>query len=155
MASGNLTVYLAGPISGNSYDDVSSYFTDTTSVLVDLGYAVLHPMLGKEVLRTEIKLKASGYGNPESTNHAILERDKWMVSQSDIVLCNLMMGKDMVSIGSVMELAWACMMNKLTIVVMQKDNIHQHAFVIEAADIIYEDINDAIRHLKKLLTKKD
>lgn len=155
MASGNLTVYLAGPISGNSYDDVSSYFTDMTSVLVDLGYAVLHPMLGKEVLRTEIKLKASGYGNPESTNHAILERDKWMVSQSDIVLCNLMMGKDMVSIGSVMELAWACMMNKLTIVVMQKDNIHQHAFVIEAADIIYEDINDAIRHLKKLLTKKD
>ncbi len=155
MASGDLTIYLAGPISGNSYDDVSGYFTDMTSILVDLGYAVLHPMLGKEVLRTEIKLKASGYGNPESTNHAILERDKWMVSQSDIVLCNLMMGKDMVSIGSVMELAWACMMNKLTIVVMQKDNIHQHAFVIEAADIIYEDIYDAIRHLKKLLTKKD
>lgn len=142
-------IYLAGPISGKSYDEVMRYFTGMSDYLQSIGFEVIHPMLGKDALRTEISLKAHGYGNPESTNHAIVERDRWMVSQSDIILCNLL-GAKIVSIGSVMELAWASSMGKHTIVMMESDNIHRHAFVLEAADIVYECQSEALKYLERI-----
>jgi nucleoside 2-deoxyribosyltransferase len=142
-------IYLAGPISGNAYENVMRYFTGMTDYLQELGFDVIHPMLGKDALRTEIKLKAHGYGNPESTNHAIVERDQWMVSQADIILCNLLEAT-IVSIGSVMELAWAHHLGKHTIVMMGKDNIHRHAFILEAADIVFENQSDALKYLERI-----
>jgi hypothetical protein len=60
------------------------------------------------------------------------------------------MDTDHVSIGCVMELAWASLLGKYTIVIMEKENIHNHAFILEAADIIFENYYDAIEYLKKL-----
>jgi nucleoside 2-deoxyribosyltransferase len=145
-----MNLYLAGPISGKSYDEVSKYFTGIASYLGELGFVVSHPMTAKDALRTEIKFKAEGYGNPESCNHAIFERDRWMVSQADIIFCNLK-GSKIVSIGSVMELAWASALGKHTIVVMEKENIHRHAFVLEAADIVFENEGEALQYLEKLV----
>lgn len=144
-----MKIYIAGSISGQSGEDVVSYFKNTKSRLIGMGFEVFSPMTGKGFFRNEIKFKASGYNNPVSTNHAIIERDHWMVSTVDIVYCNLTMAKN-VSIGSMMELAWAHHMGKHTVLAMQADNIHQHAFVIEAADIIFESHEDAIEYLSKL-----
>jgi len=143
-----LKIYLARPISGCNGEEVIGYYDKMNELLTSMGYFVFQPMTGKGFMRTEIEFKAKNYGNPESTNHAIIERDRWMVSQADIVFANLL-GTERVSIGTCMELAWAHDKGKHTIVAMEKDNIHQHGFVLEAADIIYDDVDAVINYLTK------
>ena len=150
-----LTVYMAHPITGLSYDEVMAYFDDLESWLRSYGYAVLNPMGGKTHLRTEKNLDAHGYQNPVSTNHAIIERDRWMVvQQADIVLIDLT-GASSVSIGCMMELAWAHDRGKHTLVVMETDNIHRHAFVLEAADVLFNTAQDARYYLAELALQAD
>ena len=146
-----MKIYLAGPISGKSYDEVIDTYKKRSSLLKTYGYEILCPMTGKSYLRNELEFRSSGYDEfPVSTNHAIFERDKWMVSSSDIILCDLSSSGDRVSIGSMMEIAWASMLGKHTLVVLPKENIHRHAFVLEAADIVFERIEDAYRYLVEL-----
>ena len=112
----------------------------------------LHPMAGKGSLRCELEFKAHGYDNdPLTSNHAILQRDTWMVQQADIVFLNLANAKERVSIGCCMELALAYYLRKYTVVVLPKDNIHNHAFVLEASDVIFEEENEAIAYINKLI----
>lgn len=144
-----MKIYLAGSITGLGYDEVVEKFENARDRLTHVGYEVIHPMLGKEALRNEVDLKPRDYNNPVSTNHAIVERDRWMVAQADIVFCNLL-GATRVSIGSCMELAWGELQHKHIVLVMEKDNIHRHAFILEAADIIYETEEDAFRYLAHL-----
>ena len=140
-------LYLAGSISGLSYDEVVNKINAKREALSM--FEILSPMTGKEELRTEIKFKADFNYNPISNNHAVFERDKWMVSQCDILFADLV-GAQHVSIGTMMELAWAALLGKHTIVAIDKDNIHRHAFVLEAADIVLETTEEAIEYLRKL-----
>ena len=143
------TIYLAGPISGKSYHEVVSRYAVKIQELRKMGYRTLSPMTAKGYLRNDVKLKAVGYDNPVSTNHAIVNRDKWMVEKSDIVLADLTNAVE-VSIGTVMELAWAFHFGKHVIVIMGESNIHQHAFVLEAAHIVFPKLEDAYNYLELL-----
>jgi len=143
-----MKIYTAGPISGLSYNQVLNRYQKQTSRLKEIGYDVLCPMTGKSYLRNEINLKAHGIKNqPLSTNHAIKERDRWMVGNSDIILVDFTECENIVSIGSCMELAWGDELKKHTIVVMDKNNIHQHAFILECADLVFETMTDAYNYL--------
>ena len=143
----SLTIYLAWPISGHSYDDVVNYYVTMRHTMEDIGFRVLHPMIGKEALRNEVKFKAEGYGNPESTNHAIKARDQWMVRQADIILADLSTAETP-SIGCICELAWADVLGKHKVVVMDKGNPNYHAFVLEMADIVYPELGMALDYLQ-------
>jgi len=142
-----MKIYIAGPISGLSFDAVQEFFTTKKAILEMAGHTVLSPMLGKDDLRNETVLRGYGYKGATTTNHAIVERDRWMVEQSDIVFADLSHAKS-VSIGTVFELAWASLLRKHTVVVV--DNFHFHAFVLEAADIVFETCDDALEYLAKL-----
>lgn len=145
-----MKIYLAGPISGRSYDIVMDYYTVTAGILKQAGYDVLCPMTGKQHLKNDAGFKPHGYNEfPISTDHAIIERDRWMVDQSDIVYANLT-NTLFASIGTCMELAWAHDKGKHTIVVMEKNNVHRHAFILEAADIVFETHLEAMDYLKEL-----
>ena len=133
-----------------SSDEVFGYFDGKKAVLEQMGFEVLQPMTAKGYLRNEIAYKAYGYDNPVSTNHAILRRDHWMVSQCDILLANLNLGTQRVSIGTVAELAWAYHMNKHTVVVMGGPNIHKHAFILDMADVIFPNMQEAQKYLSKV-----
>jgi len=148
-----MKIYISRPISGCSYDDVVSWYEDTAKELRASGYDILMPMTGKKSLRTEIKFKSHGYGNPTSTNHAIFERDKWMTENCDIFITYLT-SADIVSIGSMMELAWASLLGKHTIVIIGEENIHKHAFVLEAADIVLPDYESAMDYLKTFIKQE-
>lgn len=146
-----MKVYCVHPISGLSYQEVMEYYNSIEQFLNTIGYDVLCPMKGKDAMRTEVAFRSHGYDNtPISTNHAIFGRDQWMIRQSDIVFANLSGAKN-VSIGSCMELAWASMLGKHVIVVMEKENIHVHTFVLEAADIIFEDLESAKNYMSRLI----
>ena len=80
-----MKVYLGLSISGRDYESVVQELEQKKSILRTCGYEVFSPMTGKAYLRNELVFKASGYNNPVSTNHAICERDFWMVQQSDIL----------------------------------------------------------------------
>jgi nucleoside 2-deoxyribosyltransferase len=141
-----MIIYIAGSISGQKAQDVVNYFQSTKRILTEAGFTVLNPMTAKKTFRNDIKFKAEGYSYPAATNHAIIERDRWMVQQCDILYCNLTMAQ-IVSIGSTMELAWAHQLGKHSVVAMQADNIHRHAFILEAADIVWETHEQALDYL--------
>jgi nucleoside 2-deoxyribosyltransferase len=144
-----MIIYLAGAISGKSYNDVLESINERKKYLEKVGYDVLNPMTGKAYLRNEKEFVSKGYDNPTSTNHAIVERDRWMVKRSDIILVDLMNATEK-SIGSIMELAWAHDNGVHSIVVMPKDGHHNHAFVLEAADIVFNSTEDALNYLVEL-----
>jgi len=147
-----MKIYTAGPISGQSYNQVMKRYQGQVNRLEEIGYDVICPMTGKMYLRNELDFKAHGYDNhPVSTNHAIKERDRWMVGSVDVVLVDFTECNEIVSIGSCMELAWADELKKHTIVVMDKDNIHQHCFILECADIVFPSMADAYRYLTDLV----
>lgn len=146
-----MKIYLVHPISGLSADDVFAYYVAAKDRLGSL-YDVLTPMYGKSFLRCEKELKAHSYKHPCTTNHAIFERDHWMVCQADIIYANFSKAVG-VSIGSMMELAWASHLGKHVVVTMPEDNIHAHAFVFEAASVIFPDHESAMEYLTHLATK--
>ena len=150
-----MKIYIGGRISGLSYPEVAEYFDSTKKQLQEWGYYVYSPMTAKNAIRTEIKLRSVGYGNPESSNHAIFERDKWCVTQADIFYLNLIgCHNDFVSIGGTMELAWASLLGKHTVVSMPKDSMHRHAFILEGADTVYDTHEEAMEYLRKLITQE-
>ena len=136
------TIYLARPISGRTPDEVFDYYSYVRKKLGKF-YDILHPMTGKDYLRTELEFKSEGYFQPASTNHAIVERDSWMVSQCDILFLDLT-DAEFASIGCTSELAWAWIQNKLNVVVLPKGNVHEHAFILEMASVRFEENIDAM-----------
>ena len=143
-----MKIYLAGPISGLSYKEAIEHFISRANRLKRIGYEVMHPMLAKNHLRNDLEFKAEGYtNNPISTNKAILRADFWKTDICDILFVDLTSGKDRVSIGTVAEITRAFTNHKLIITVLPKDNIHNHAFILEMSSIIFETVNDAIDYL--------
>lgn len=99
-------VYIAHKISGETPEAAFLWFDSTKKALEDFGeFRVLSPMFGKDELRTESTLRAEAYHIPVATNHAIFERDRWMVTQADIIFMDLT-GTTVPSIGCMMEEAW-------------------------------------------------
>ena len=141
-------LYLAHPISISTPDEVFEYYDEMTKIL-GRNFEVLSPMICKDHLRCGPELRSEGYGHPVSCNHAVFERDTWMVSQSDIVFCDFT-GTTHTSIGCSMELAIASWLHKHTVVVLPDDNIHNHAFIREAADVIFKTEEEALHYLNNL-----
>lgn len=147
-----MKIYTAGPMAGLSYDQIMERYQSQTKILRALGYHVICPMTGKSFLNNVEEFKGVGYNDhPLATDHAIKTRDRWMVGQVDIVLADFTLGKERVSIGTCMELAWADELHKHVVVVMEEDNIHQHCFITECASIVYPNIDDAYKYLETLI----
>jgi len=144
-----MRLYLSHPISGTDPEHTVAYYTDVPAQLRRLGFTVLSPMTGKGYLRCAKEFKAHGYGTSLSSNHAIYKRDKWMVRNCNVFLLDLTGATDK-SIGCVMELQLAEELGKHTIVVMEDENVHRHAFVLDAADVVFADLEAALTYLEQL-----
>ncbi len=145
-----MDICFARPITGLGYEEVAGSYADTRDRLIDYGYThVYFAFTGKSHLRNERDFGAEGYTHPLSTNHAITLRDRWMTKQADVFFLNLL-GTKKVSIGCIMELAWAFDNGKHIVIAMEPDNIHRHAFVLECAHIIYPTEDEAMEYLRKL-----
>lgn len=80
-------------------------------------------------------------------------RDRYDVSRSDGILFNFL-ETDRVSIGSIIELGWAtapAVMSKIIIVVMDNENLHNHAMVRQLANFILPTLDQAIEIAKATL----
>jgi nucleoside 2-deoxyribosyltransferase len=150
-------VYLAGPIKGLNYNEAVEWREAATKALAVLGIDGMSPMRAKDYLKKELdvsgdKLADQYAEHPLSTMKAIVTRDRKDCMKSDAVIMYLR-GAKAVSIGSVMECAWADAARIPLILVMEKngDNPHRHGMVIETAGFWVETLDEAIHIVKAVL----
>ena len=120
-------VYLAGPISGLNYNKATDWRAQVAPRLLGMGYEVYNPMRGKEYL-SQIGIidhtQCERLKNPLSMSSGILHRDFKDVSECDVLLVNLLPENDSkrLSVGTYAEIALACYLKKLIIVVAPVDH---------------------------------
>ncbi len=146
------TIYLAGPISGENIDNAHTHFLqrvhDLRAQCVIAGSffsTILNPMSGVEkILGTGGEAKPSGYTDAVSCDQAILRRDRWMVSQADIVLVDLSYCARP-SLGTMAEMAWAYDQKHTLVVVggLEPGGYMDHAFVKQCGDIFFDTYEEA------------
>ncbi len=136
-------LYCAGAITGLSYGG-STNWRDYVAGKLPQHIIAVSPMRGKDYLSKENRVKASYENIPLSSQKGIMTRDRFDVMRADMVLVNLL-GTEKVSLGSVMEVAWADAFRKPIILVMEENNIHSHPMLKEAAGFIVSNLDDAIQ----------
>jgi nucleoside 2-deoxyribosyltransferase len=144
------TIYLAGPISGCSYDGCTSWREAFKTHMPD-SVQCLSPMRGKDYLDQEQVIDGSYPNHVLSCSRGIMTRDYFDCTRADIVVVNLL-GAPRVSIGTVMEIAWAYTRHTPTIVMMEKEaNVHEHPMIAEAIGFRVETMEQAAHVAKVIL----
>lgn len=150
------TVYLAGPITGLSFGECTDWREYAIKSLAEENIKGLSPMRGKEYLASLPTI--SGHGNEYqhmgvfATSRGVMTRDRFDCTRCDVVLMNLLDAKQ-VSIGTMMELAWADLSRIPVVCVMEKDksNVHEHMMVNEAIGFKVETLADGLAIVKAIL----
>ncbi len=148
----NFLVYLAGPITGVSYGECTEW-REKVKEMLDENILTLSPMRGKQF----IKERSKGMGiamayedSPLASNKGINTRDYNDVRRADAIFVNFL-GAEKVSIGTVMEIAWARAFSIPVVCIMKKDNIHQHSMLNYACGYIVETLEEGVAVMEALL----
>lgn len=156
-------VYLAGPITGLTYDGATDWREEVINALWPRVVGV-SPMRGKSylaklsVIEDAVKQQASiggtsedlyKLGNVMSSPQGITGRDRNDVMHADAVLMNLL-GATRVSIGTMIEAGWADAFRKPLVVVREPDNLHAHGMLDAMATYTVSTLDEGI-HLVNLL----
>lgn len=141
--------YLAGPITGVSFKGATDWREDAKENL-DPSIAGMSPLRGKKYLSQEKSIEHTYEDIALSSAKGITARDHNDCKRSDALLVNLL-GSETVSIGTVMEVAWAGAYGVPIVLVMDKDNIHQHAMLRETAGFIVESLEEGVHIVNALL----
>lgn len=80
----------------------------------------------------------------------VVTRDKFDATRCSILFVNLL-GAKKVSVGTCVEIGWADANDVPIVLVMEKGNIHEHAFITESASFVTDNINDAINIVRAIL----
>jgi nucleoside 2-deoxyribosyltransferase len=152
------SVYLAGPITGLTYDGGSEWREDAVDEFEECGIDAYSPLRCKQYLRAFGELSAKDQtgaynydgAHPLSSDKGIMARDRNDVLRRDMVLANFL-GAERISIGTCIEVGWADAFRKPVVLVMEDDNIHRHAMMEEAAGFRVHTMVEAIEIVKAVL----
>lgn len=145
----NQLVYLAGPISGLTYEQATDWRKEV-SKKVPYWLGTLDPMRGKDYLKGEYSIQDQYEGAVMSTAKGINASSFNDVKRAGAVLVNFE-GAKKVSIGTVMEIAWAKSLNVPVICVLPAKNVHDHAMINESIDFKCKSLAEAINCVVRLL----
>lgn len=123
-----MLIYLTGPIGYCSYDEAVTWRDQFTTSLAGYDVKCLSPMRGKEYLAGETSIDSIEYNTPMSCSKGVYTRDRWDSLRCDLMIANLRDAKRL-SIGTMVEWAWADSQGTPIIMVMKEDNIHNHILV--------------------------
>lgn len=144
-------VYLAGAISGLTYDNAEDWRALAREFLDAHGIAGYSPLRAKDYLRSEGVLEQSYAHTPFSSDRGIMTRDHWDCMTSDLILVNLL-GTTRVSVGTVMEIAWGFAYRKPVVVAMEDaNNLHEHPMIREAIGFRFNTLFDALHATRCIL----
>lgn len=155
-------VYLAGPITGLSFEGCTDWREYAIKDLDREGITGLSPMRAKEYLSGESAVGDSYENTVLSSSRGIITRDRWDTTRCDVILANFL-GAERVSIGTVMEIAWADLSRIPIIVVMEPPqpgaigttpsprNVHDHSMIREATGFRVETLEEGLNVAKAIL----
>jgi len=151
-----MRVYLAGPITGLSYDDAAlGWRKHVHDELKAVGIESYSPMRGKGYLKKHglapIPGSFSMTDNAIVRTQGILGRDHNDVQSCDLMFVNLL-DAQRVSIGTMVEFGWATAYKKPIITIMQqKGCVHDHAFVHGLSTYRVDTVEEGLGLAKHLL----
>lgn len=145
-------LYLSGPITGLSYGGAVDW-REYVATKLPPHISALSPMRAKTYLANEKKLGHSYEEHPLSSSKGIIHRDRFDTFRCDMILVNFL-GAEKVSIGTVMEIAWADAARTPIVLAMEKGNVHDHGMVREAAGFIVPTLDEAIQIAIAVLSPK-
>lgn len=149
---GRPTVYLAGPITGSTFDQASEWRDDVAKYLGVVGIDAFSPLRVKQYLRDQGTLEKQYSGlHPLSDDRGIMTRDRFDVRTRDMVLANFLPGSERVSIGTCIEIGWADAYRKPVVAVMDEANVHRHAMIMEAIGYVVPTLEEAVEIVKAVL----
>lgn len=150
------SVYLAGPITGLTYDDGQDWREALKKEFGVVGIDAFSPLRQQSYLKKFGTLDAGGLNSsyfgahPLTNPPGITDRDRFDVMTRDTILVNLL-GAERPSIGSVLEIGWADAYRKPCVVVMEEGNIHDHAMIHGCAGFVTDDLETAVDTVKAVL----
>ncbi len=142
----NSTIYLVGPITGCTFEECTEWREGFTKRLAEHGIRGLNPMREKDDLRgLDGGIIHHTYeGRPLSSQRGITARDYFDCRRVDLIIANFL-GTEKVSIGSVMEVAWAHAHRVPVILVMEESgNPHDHAMLRECSPFRVTSLEEAL-----------
>lgn len=147
------SVYLAGPISGLSYDGAQDWRAAAADRLKVAGIGSFSPLRGKEYLRAMGILEGSYDIHPLSTAQGITNRDRFDVCRADLILANLY-GAERISIGTVIELGWADIARTPVVGVWEDGNVHDHPMVSQIVGWHAANLTEGLDIVEAILCQK-
>jgi nucleoside 2-deoxyribosyltransferase len=146
-------VYLAGPITGLTYDGAQDWRSTVSKALDSNQVECLTPMRGKSFLKQEGTIHSGSWDHITCTSKGITRRDMFDTVNATCLFVNLL-GAERVSIGTVMELAWSYLKQIPTIVVMEEGNIHgKHVMVQESCTYTVRTVEEGLYLTRYLLNE--
>ncbi len=145
-------VYLAGPISGLTFDEGQNWREDFRQA-IHPAIKAYSPLRGKDYLADKGNLEGSYDEFPLSSGKGITTRDRYDCMGSDLVIFNLL-GAKKVSIGTMIELGWADAARVPAILIMEEGNVHSHPMVDNTTHFRVTNVNDAIKLTEMILLSK-
>ena len=144
-------VYLAGPISGLTYDEGQDWRAYAVGVLASRGIEGFSPLRRKDFLRHAGVIEGAFEFHELASSRGIMTRDHFDCQTSDVILANLL-GSKRVTIGTVMEIAWAFAYRKPLVVVMEPEgNLHEHPMIAEAIGYRVSTLDAALNVVSAIL----
>lgn len=143
-------VYLAGPITGLTYEGATDWRKSFVDVVTSHNPAIncMSPMRAKHHLEAIGEIPATGNGayGAMSGGPAIVARDYADTVSSDIIVVNLL-GAKRVSIGTMFEIAWAYSQHIPVVLVIEDGlvNLHSHSMLFNMVGYRVNNLNDAIK----------
>ena len=142
-------VYMAGPITGCSYEGCTNWRDEFALALTGYNVHCLSPMRNKDYLSKEVWINAQ-YDTPLSCEKGIYTRDKFDCCRCDILIVNVLR-TTRVSIGTVLEIAWADANDIPIVLIMEDENMHDHPMIRECCGFRVDTIEKAIELVKAVL----
>ncbi len=133
-------VYLSGPISGLDFVR-SELWRNEFKELVFPHMDCFSPLRGMQHLRA-VGIIEQSYDDPLCTDRGILVRDRFDCLRADLIVCNLHSSLK-VSIGTVIECAFAYAYRKPLIMIQEPDNVHDHPMLREMTDFRVASVSEA------------
>lgn len=141
----NFEVYLAGPMCQMTLQQANVWRLYVEEELARYDVRCRNPFRAKELFFQDGNVIGLDYDRTplQLSDKYVLFRDRYDVLASDLLFISFLNAKE-VSIGTVMEISWATLLRKPTIIVMEPDNIHNHPMITESTAFIVPTLEDGI-----------
>jgi nucleoside 2-deoxyribosyltransferase len=143
-------VYLAGPITGCSYEGCTDWRDRFEDELNNNAVQTLSPMRGKTYLKGLGDIAHDYPGHVMSCQHGIMVRDHFDTTRATLLVVNLL-GAEKVSIGTVMEMSWAWDNGIPVVCMMEEGNVHDHPMLRETIGFRVESEEEALHVVRTIL----